>query len=226
MPNHKSRLARSAVAALLVFLASPSQPGAADAPMKTIARWLFDEGKGDIVGDGADGTTNGRVVRAVWADGRSGKALSFEDYSLKDYLHPNVADATRVVFPHADRLNPTGPFTLRAVIYPTRDPVYYGGVFEKGRGYGSSYRLIVLRGLKVRAEIGPGLIRLTSDAPLTLNAWHDVEMVFDGASLFLRIDGKESGKTPAAPGALSNRDESVAGERFSGRIDEVSLTVP
>ncbi|MBI3450993.1 MAG: LamG domain-containing protein [Acidobacteria bacterium] len=228
MPKRLLPLAGSAayLLALGCALSVPSHLGAESPAVRTIARWLFDEGKGDVAGDGADGATNGKVIRALWADGRSGKALSFEDYSLKDYLHPKVADATRVVVPHADRLNPAGSFTLRAVIFPTRDPVYYGGIFEKGRGYGASYRLIVLRGLMVRAEIGSALVRVTSDASLSLNAWHDVEMVFDGASVALRIDGKEVGRTPAAPGALNNREDAVIGERFSGRVDEVSLTVP
>jgi len=191
-----------------------------------IARWLFDEGKGDVASDGSDGKTNGKVVRAEWTDGRAGKALAFEDYSLRNYLKPDVREATRVVVPHDDRLNPSGPFTLRAVVFPTKDPVYYGGIFEKGHGYGASYRLLVLRGLKVRATAGPAQTAVTSKDPLALNEWHVLELAYDGSSLTLRVDGKEQGRAEGVKGPFANREEALIGERFSGKIDEVSLTAP
>jgi len=194
------------------------------APPKIIARWLFDEGKGSVAFDGADGSTSGKIFKATWGEGRSGKALVFEDYSLKNYLKPDVGEATRVVVPHNDRLNPPGPFTLRAVIFPTKDPVYYGGIFEKGRGYGASYRLLLLRGLKVRAQAGATLSSVTSGYPLALNAWHEVEMIFDGTSLLLRVDGKDQGKAENVKGPFTNGEEALIGNRFSGKIDEVSLT--
>jgi hypothetical protein len=217
-------LSTVAGAALLLLAAQASSM--AQEEVKTLGRWLFDEGKGAVAGDGMDGTSAGRIVRATWGDGRSSPALVFEDYSLEDYLKPDVARATRVVVPHQDRLNPKGPFTLRAVIYPTRDPLYYGGIMEKGRGYGASYRLMLLRGLKVRGAIGPSHAAVTSKDPITLNSWHEVELSYDGTALVLEVDGKEQGRVSATKPSLSSTEDVVMGERFSGRIDEVALTAP
>jgi hypothetical protein len=211
---------------LLAGLCATSPAIGEGASGKPVARWSFDEGKGDIASDGSDGATNGKIVKATWGEGRSGKALVFEDYSLKNYLKPDVGEATRVVIPHIDRLNPAGPFNLRAVIFPTKDPVYYGGIFEKGRGYGASYRLLVLRGLKVRAQAGSTLASVTSKEPIALNAWHELELIFDGTSLHLRVDGKDQGKAENVKGPFTNGEEALIGDRFSGRIDEVSLTAP
>ncbi len=192
---------------------------------ETIARWLFDEGTGDSA-SGGPGSPSGKVVRAGWGKGRSGRALVFEDYSLKNYLKPDVREATRVTIPHSDRLNPPGPFTLRAVVFPTRDPIYYGGIFEKGRGYGAAYRLVLLRGLKVRAAAGAAYAAVTSADPLSLNAWHEIVMKFDGDALVLVVDGKEQGRKAGVKGPFASKDDAVIGERFSGRIDEVALTTP
>ena len=191
-----------------------------------IARWLFDEGNGQVASDGVDGSTNGKIVKATWTDGRSGGALAFEDYSLRNYLKPDVKEATRVVVPHGDRLNPTGPFTLRTIIYPTRDPLFYGGILEKGRGYGASYRLLLLRGLKVRATAGSAGTAVTSSEPISLNAWHEIELKYDGSQLILKVDGKEQGRSPGVRTPLASKDDLLIGERFSGKIDEILLTAP
>jgi len=227
MQHRTRRVGIAAAASLLTFTGLCASRATGDGtPARVIARWLFDEGKGDVASDGVDGAANGKIVKAAWSEGRSGKALTFEDFSLKNYLKPDVREATRVVVPHSDRLNPPGPFTLRAVVFPTKDPVYYGGIFEKGRGYGASYRLILLRGLKVRAQAGAALTSVTSVDPLTLNAWHVVELIFDGSLLHLQVDGKEQGKAENVKGPFTSGEEALIGERFSGKIDEVSLTAP
>jgi len=211
-----------AVAACLAWGPALAQGGGG----KVLARWLFDEGSGTVASDGVDGAENGKIENAVWAEGKSGKALQFEDYSLLNYLKPDVAQATRVVAPHGDRVNPSGPFTLRAVVYPTRDPVYYGGIFEKGRGYGATLRLVIRRGLKLRAVYGPGGATVDASSPLALDAWHEVVVKFDGSNLTLEVDGKLQGSKKGVKAGAPSSDPVVIGERFSGKIDEVVLTSP
>ncbi len=196
---------------------------AAEAGGTALARWLFDEGSGLRAGDGVDGAVNGSIQRATWSEGRSGGALVFEDYSLIDYLKPDVSKATRVTIPHHDRLNPPGGFTLIATIQPSRDPAYYGGIVEKGRGYGASYRLLLLRGLRVRATLGDAGDVVTSASALGLGAWHEIRMTYDGSSLVLEIDGKEAGQKSGVKAAMSSKADVVIGERFSGKIDRVEL---
>jgi hypothetical protein len=217
---------RTLALALLAILLPAALAARAGAEPKPIARWLFDEGSGLVAGDGLDGSANGAIERAVWAEGRTGKALAFEDYSLLDYVRPDVSKATRVVVAHREKLNPAGAFTLSATVQPTRDPLFYGGIVEKGRGYGASYRLVLLRGLKVRLTLGSAGDVVTSRTPLSLGSWHEIVATYDGTSLVLAIDGEEAGRRDQVKAAMGSTADLVIGERFSGRIDRVEMTQP
>lgn len=186
-----------------------------------IATWSFDDG-GAL--NKISGGPAGKVERARPADGHAGKALVFEDWSVKNYLKPDPRVATRVVVPHDARLNPAPPFRVTAWIYPTADPVYYGGIVEKGQGYTSSYRLVLLRGLKLEGSLGDPRVSIKSASPITLNAWHEVALVTDGKSLTLMVDGAQAAQAAlSAPPRPGSTDPLIVGERFTGSIDEVSL---
>jgi hypothetical protein len=195
----------------------------AGADAALVSKWSFDGGQagGNLVPGGPAGV----VERAVAVEGHAGKALAFEDWSVKNYLKPDPRQATRVVVPHDPKLTPPFPFRISAWIYPTADPVFYGGIVEKGRGFGASYRLLLLRGLKVEASLGDQHVTVRSASPISLNEWHEVALVADGASLALMVDGKEAARATMAPGLkLASSGPLVIGERFTGRIDEVSIS--
>jgi hypothetical protein len=212
----------AAKVAALLFLAALVEAPLLRAEEALIASWMLDEGSGETARDGG-GAANGKIVRAAWTEGRSGGALAFEDYSVVDYIQPDVGKATRLIVPHSDALNPRPPFRIKASIYPTRDPVYYGGIIEKGRGRGASYRVMLLRGLKLRATAGGTGLTITTSRPLSLNAWHDIELIVGTGGLVLMIDGKEAGRADGTPGATASPENIVVGERFSGKIDSVEL---
>ena len=216
-------LALATLAATGLVFIGPLQ-GAPGAGGKVIASWQFDEGTGDTVSGAADGSASGKIVGARWAEGKTGGALEFEDWSVLDYVHPDVKKATRVVVSDSGKLDPAGPFSIKAVIYPTRDPVYYGGIIEKGRGYEAAYRLLVLRGSKIRAIVGTPTLSVTSPDPVSLNAWHEIEMTYDGSALTLSIDGRAAGRAEGKRTAPSSKDDVVIGERFSGKIDSIELS--
>jgi len=196
-------------------------PAAAEPTL--IARWSFD---GAAPGENSvAGAPSGQIERAQQVEGHDGKALAFEDWSLKNYLKPDPKLASRVLVDHDPRLNPAFPFKVSAWIYPTADPIYYGGIVEKGRGFGASYRLLLLRGLKVEASLGGKHITVRSQSPISLNAWHDVTLIADGRALTLLVDGKEAGRAAAEPAEkLASADPLVIGDRFTGRIDEVTIS--
>jgi len=214
--------------------ADTARPSDAARPMEVVSRWSFEK-----EAPGANGIASGpalKIEKAVIAEGHAGTALAFEDWSVKDYLHPDPGVATRVVVPReaAGDLGSSYPVRISAWIYPTADPVYYGGVVERGNGYGASFRLILLRGLRVGGSVGRTSLR--SSAPVTLNNWHEVVLTVDGKTATLTVDGAQaasaelssSERTAAAgraasEGRAASSDPLVIGERFSGRIDEVSI---
>ena len=191
-----------------------------------ISKWSLDEAA--TAANTVSGAPAGRVERALLVDGREGqggKALAFSDWSVLNYLKPDPAQATRVVVPHDPKLNPSYPFRVSAWIFPTADPINYGGIAEKGQGYGAAYRLILLRGLKVQASLADQNIKAGGAAPISLNQWHEVVLHADGRNLALLVDGKEVGKTPIPSGLkLSSSDPLLLGNRFTGRIDEVAIS--
>ncbi|HEY3174399.1 MAG TPA: LamG domain-containing protein [Candidatus Polarisedimenticolia bacterium] len=190
-----------------------------------LSGWTFDGAQA-----GANSVPDGpqaKVERAVAVDGHSGKALSFEDWSVKNYLKPDPAQATRVVIPHDPKLIPSPPFRISAWIHPTADPIYYGGIVEKGRGFGASYRLLLLRGLKVEASLGQQNVSVRSSSPISLNEWHEVVLLADSSALALMVDGKEAGRATLAPGPkIASTEPLIIGERFTGRIDDVLISSP
>ena len=190
-----------------------------------IAYWSFDGS--DAGANAVEDAPSGRLEGATPVEGHKGKALAFEDWSVKDYLKPDPRKATRVIVPHDDVLNPAPPFRVGAWIYPTAKPIYYGGIVEKGQGFGSSYRLLLLRDMRVEGSLGAKHHSVLSAEPLKLNAWTEVSLVVDATSLVLLLNGKEAGRTEFASGTLpTSTSPVVIGERFSGRIDEVSIERP
>ncbi|HKY33065.1 MAG TPA: LamG-like jellyroll fold domain-containing protein [Candidatus Polarisedimenticolia bacterium] len=215
----RGRLLGGACAALLIGSAA-----AGAAAGRTVARWSFEPPSPGS--NGVEGGPPAEVQKARPVDGRSGKALAFQDWSLENYLKPDPTAATRVVIAHSQTgaLDPAIPFQVRAWIHPTADPIYYGGIVEKGQGYGASYRLVLLRGLRVQASLGDRHVTARSTQPLSLNEWHEVVLRAADGALILMVDGKEAARSPIPPGTkLSSTDPLIVGERFSGRIDEVEL---
>lgn len=213
-------LVPAVVTAAAATVAAPAADTAR--PMEIVSRWSFEKDA-----PGANGIASGpalRIEKAVIAEGHAGTALAFEDWSVKDYLHPDPGIATRVLVPReaAADLGTAYPVRISAWIYPTADPVYYGGIVERGNGYGASFRLILLRGLRVGASLGRTSLR--SSAPVTLNTWHEVALTVDGKTATLTVDGAQAASAELPPTERSaSSDPLVIGERFTGRIDEVSI---
>lgn len=219
--RHARKVLLLIVAGSIGALAQTSQFQAA-----VLSKWSLDDAKN--ASNTVSGAPAGRVERASLVDGHegsAGKALAFSDWSVANYLKPNPSQATRVVVPHDPRLMPSYPFRISAWIFPTADPIYYGGIAEKGQGYGAAYRLILLRGLKVQASLGDQNVRAIGPVPVSLNEWHEVTLVADGRNLALLVDGKEVAKTLIPSGLkLISSEPLLLGNRFTGRIDEVSIS--
>jgi len=196
--------------------------GTAASETTTIARWSFD-GR-DAGANSVEGAPGGRLERAKAVEGHEGKALSFQDWSVVDYLKPDPGKATRVVIEHDDRLNPAAPFALSAWINASSKPIYYGGIIEKGQGFGSSYRLLLLRDIRIEGSLGAGHATVRSPSPIELNRWIRVSLVVEGSALSLLLDGKEVAREALGSDTrLESTAPILIGERFSGMIDEVTI---
>ena len=157
-------------------------------------------------------------------DGKAGKGLAFRDYT-GDFTKVDVTRGTVVTVPHHAALVPAKTVTLEADVYPTARPHYYGGLIEKGVGYGSAYRLLLLKDGRARGTVGNDHLAVTGKTPLTLDAWHHLTLTFDGETLTLTVDGTVEGTVTGAPGGFVNSDDLRFGYRFTGRLDNVSVTV-
>ncbi len=210
------------MACLLVVLTAGA---AVPARTEPVARWTFD---GSPPGaSSVAGAPDARVEGARQVKGMEGRAMSFQDWSVVDYLKPDPRKATRVTVPHDPRLNPPLPFRVTARIFPTADPIYFGGIVEKGRGFGSSYRLLLLRGLRVEASFGGRHLTARSASPIALDSWHEVTLAADREALRLIVDGEEVARTSLGDASpLTGAQPLLIGDRFTGLIDEISIDRP
>jgi hypothetical protein len=184
----------------------------------------LDEGQGTKTTAEGEPNLKGSVVNAQWVDGKQGKALAFNDYG-NELVKPDSSKATYVTFKHDDALVPKSKVTLSAQVMLDREnPFYYGGIVEKGDGFGAAYRLGVLRNRKIRASVGNKLLSVESPEPLSVGEWHELSMSYDGQKLVLSIDGKEVAQKEGTVEKFDNKSPLVLGTRLTGKIDEVKIS--
>ena len=70
-----------------------------------VGYWKFDEGEGNIAVDSNSYKNNGKIVEAVYVEGKDGHALKFD--GTKGYVE----------IPDSDSLNITGAITLEMWVY-------------------------------------------------------------------------------------------------------------
>ncbi|MBI3465114.1 MAG: LamG domain-containing protein [Planctomycetes bacterium] len=184
----------------------------------------FDEGKGDQTTAQGEPPLEGDVVKAQWAEGKKGNALQFNDYG-NNLEKPKVSDATFVEFKHHEALVPKAKVSISAWVWVERRGFFYGGIVEKGGGFGAAYRLGLLRNGVVKASVGNELLSVESPKPLSLKEWHELKMIYDGTRLTLAIDGEEVASQEKAVAKFANADRLILGNRFTGKIDEVQIKV-
>lgn len=191
-----------------------------------VGHWKFDEGSGNTAQDSSGKNNNGEIINAKWTDGKSGKALAFVDY-VTGYSNPDPKNASYVRVKHNDSLNPAKGFDISAVINiePSFSPTFAATIVEKGGGYGCSYRLLLTKDFKVRAVAGNEHVILDSATRLTPGKWTTLRVTYDGQSLKIYIDDKEDASTAAQVKGLSSNDDLIMGRRFTGKIDEVKISI-
>lgn len=190
-----------------------------------VAAYGFNEGTGTTLTDRTGLGHAGVVSGAAWTtDGRFGGALSFD--GVNDSVA--IADASDLDF--------TTAMTLEAWVYPTAlGSGTWRNVLIKERAGGETYNLYAHadtnapRAYVVRSAAPGTPLDASGTAQLPLNTWSHLAVTYDGATLRLYVNGLQvgaramSGALLTSNGALRLGGNSVWGEYFAGRIDEVRL---
>jgi PKD repeat protein len=189
-----------------------------------VAAYSFDEGSGTSVNDTSGKGNNGTISGATWTNsGRYGKALVFD--GVNNWVTVNDAASLDL---------PTG-MTLEAWVYPT---ALIGGTTNGWRTVimkEQSNQLIYSLNANSDANRPNSYVYTSSDlgvsgnAQLPLNTWTHLASTYDGAVLRLYVNGSQvgsrslSGSIRASSYPLRIGGNSVWGEFFAGRIDEVRI---
>jgi hypothetical protein len=190
-------------------------------PVGLVAAYGFDEGSGttttDLSGNGNTGTLGSGVTRT--ASGRFGGALVFNN--------------SYVTVPNAPSLNLTTAMTLEAWVYPTASSNWAAGVMKEQPGE-------FVYALYVGAPSTPGGYfnvgtsstterQVNGPTALPLNTWSHLASTYDGATSRVFVNGVQvaskafTGTIASSTGAVRIGGNSVWGEFFAGRLDEVRI---
>jgi hypothetical protein len=186
-----------------------------------VAAYGFDEGTGSTLTDLSGNQLHGTIRGATWQSGRFGQSLAFDGVS------------NWVTIPANTLLNFTAAVTIEAWVYPTAQAGWHTAVFKE-TPTGHTYALYS-QGSE-GDSVGPtGHMQVALDhqaqqaGPLPLGQWSHLATTYDGQSVRLFVNAVQvasvaaSGPLEVSNGVLRIGGNSLWGEHFSGRIDEVRI---
>jgi PKD repeat protein len=188
-------------------------------PPGLVAGYSFSEGGGTTTQDASGNSLAGTISGASWStQGKYGSALSFD--GVNDLV--SVADAPA--------LDLTTGMTLAAWVFPTVTTGVREVVIKEGSGV-DIYNLYASNGTRPEANVFVGGSNRTAigTAALPANTWTYIASTYDGATVRLYLNGAQvastsiTGSIATSTGALRIGGNSLWGEFFQGRIDEVRI---
>src|SRR5262249_15842162 len=188
-------------------------------PPSLMAAYGFNEGSGTVVSDVSGNGNNGTISGATWTtSGRYGNALSFSGTNALVTINNSAS------------LQLTSAMTLEAWVYPTtvnsawRDVIYKGNdnYYLEGTSSNSHHPLpVAIVGGVYTEAVGPN--------SLTANTWAHLAETYDGATMRLYVNGvqvasrAQTGAIATSTNPLQIGGDSLYGQYFAGRIDEVRI---
>jgi hypothetical protein len=189
------------------------------APAGLVASYSFNEGSGTTLIDRSGTGHTGTIAGAAWTtQGKFGGALSFD--GINDWVTVNDANA----------LDLTTGMTLEAWVRPTSLASWRTVLVKQRTGglvyslYASNDRSLAESDIKIDDELGTA-----AQTALAVNTWAHVAVTYDGSHLRLFVNGIQvssremSGPMTTSTGVLRIGGNSVWGEYFAGRIDEIRI---
>jgi hypothetical protein len=185
-----------------------------------VAAYGFEEASGTTALDRL-GHRNGSVLGAATrvTDGRFGKAISFDGTD------------DMVTIPHDSGLNLTAGMTLEAWVRPSALGGSVRSVLMKDRTGGFDYALYADTAAQhpTANVFTTSALEAAGPAALALGTWTHLAQTWDGSKVTLYEDGAEVASQPStgslvtSTGQLRIGGSNVAGQFFSGLIDEVRV---
>jgi PKD repeat protein len=186
-----------------------------------VGAYNFEEASGTTVVDASGKGNTGTISGATWTtQGRFGKALSFD--GVNDWVTINDAAS----------LDLTTGMTLEAWVYPTVNMSQWATVVLKEQPGGGLYELYANgdQSQPLTSVTVGGQYRVLSGGPwLLANQWTHLAATYDGTTQRLYVNGTQvaqgpqTGPTQVSSSPLRLGGNSVWGEFFKGRIDEVRV---
>src|SRR5262245_24026713 len=185
-----------------------------------VAAFGFDENQGAVAADSTANANNGSISGATWtSSGRFGSALVFD--GSNDIVTVNDANT----------LDLTNALTLEAWVYPTTLSGWRTALLKERPG-GLAYALYAHDNVPRPAgyvNVGGSDRAAVGTTALPLNAWSHLATTYDGATLRLFVNAVQVGSTAVTGSAavsgnqLSIGGNTVWGEYFAGRLDEIRI---
>jgi hypothetical protein len=181
-----------------------------------VAAYGFNEGLGTTVNDASGNRNTGTLQGgASWTtSGRYGKAISFNGTSAL------------VSIPNSSVLQLRTAMTLEAWVNPTTLTGIWRDVIYKGN---DNYYLEADSTTVKPATRAPSGEALFGTGKLSANAWTHLAGTYDGATLRLYVNGvqvssrTQTGQIPISTNPLQIGGDSLYGQYFPGKIDEVRI---
>ena len=190
-------------------------------PPELVGTYKFEEASGSTVVDASGQGNTGTISGASRiTEGRFGKALSFD--GVDDWVTINDAPS----------LDLTTGMTLEAWVYPTVDMTQWATVILKEQPGGALYELHANgdQSQPLTSVTVGGRHRVLSGGPwLLANQWTHLAATYDGTMQRLYVNGTQVAQRPqtgpiqVSSSPLRMGGNSIWGEFFQGRIDEVRV---
>ena len=203
---------------------SPELPQVVDvSSVGLVAAYSFDEGSGTTANDFSGNGNTGTISGATWTTlGKFSNALNFN--GLSNWVTVNDSNS----------LDLSSGMTLEAWVYPTVATGTWSTVLlkEAPPGFNLAYHLegdpSNLPNSYIMTDLS-GLQGATGPTPLALNAWTHMAATYNGSFLTLYVNGAPaanqpvSGSIPPSIGPLRFGGNSIWGEYFAGRLDNIRI---
>ncbi|HJV36614.1 LamG domain-containing protein, partial [Geomonas sp.] len=182
-----------------------------------VAAYSFNEGTGTTVADKSGNGNSGTLTNTTWTTGKYGNALSFNGTSSM----VTVKDSTS--------LHLSTGMTLEAWVMPTKISSVWQDVIYKGNDAFYLEATSPTYSEPVGSANSSTSYRVYGTSALTANTWAHLAATFDGTTSRLYVNGalvaskSQSVPIPSSTSPLQIGGDSLYGEWFSGKIDEVRV---